>query len=114
MFWDTILAERGNLPSAAKYPKGKDNKDILHAVLGIASESSELVDNLAAALKNGEFDRENLIEEAGDLCWYLQLLCNALGVRVDEVVMANREKLMKRYPGLKWSEERALARADKA
>ena len=51
----------------------------LHAVAGIVTEAGELQDALKKHLFYGRpLDRTNLIEELGDLMWYVALLCDEL------------------------------------
>lgn len=72
---------------------------LLHAGLGMATESGEFLDTLKKHRFYGKpLDRQNLIEEAGDLAWYLAAACKALGVTLEEVCQANVAKLRARYP----------------
>lgn len=36
--------------------------------------------------------------EAGDICWYLAMLCESFGWSLDEIMQMNVEKLKARYP----------------
>jgi NTP pyrophosphatase (non-canonical NTP hydrolase) len=72
---------------------------IEHAAMGLVTESGEITD----ALKRHKFygfklDYANLIEEAGDVMWYLAVLCDGLGVSFEEVWDKNIRKLRARYP----------------
>jgi len=60
-----------------------------------------------------ELDKENVIEEIGDLLFYVQAFCTLVGTLVTEVCGANMEKLTKRYPN-GYTDAAAIARADKA
>ena len=72
---------------------------ILHATMGLCTESGELTDQLKKHLFYGkELDRVNLIEEAGDLLWYLAILFDELGTSFEEVMSSNNAKLRSRYP----------------
>lgn len=70
-----------------------------NAVYGLNGEAGEVID----LLKKHEFQGhdlcwEKLVDEAGDVCWYLALLASALGVSLETIMQKNVEKLMKRYP----------------
>ena len=39
-----------------------------------------------------------MIEELGDVAWYLAETATAIGAELEDVLRANIEKLMKRYP----------------
>ena len=78
---------------------GRISPRIQHAVDGLVTESGELVDALKRHRFYGkELDKVNLVEEAGDLCWYLSLLFDELGVSWEEAWDWNIKKLQKRFP----------------
>jgi len=75
--------------------------DILHGILGVATEGGEMLEALYAAYFEGkDFDKVNLLEESGDVMWYLALLLNKPqpGVTFEAVQHLNIDKLRKRYP----------------
>ena len=85
-----------------------------HAVLGVAGEAGELADAIKKHLAYGkELDVENVIEELGDLRFYMQTIQNLLGITEDQVIQANANKLSKRYRGLRYTDAAAISRADK-
>lgn len=87
---------------------------LLHASLGMATEAGELLDQIKKHLFYGkEIDRVNLIEEAGDILWYMGVLLDELDVSFEKVMQINHDKLAKRY-GEKFSSEAALNRDLKA
>lgn len=83
---------------------------ILHASIGLSTESAELVDALKKHLMYGKpLDIVNLKEEAADCMWYLALLADAVGFTFEEVMETNIAKLKARY-GDKFSENSAVNR----
>jgi NTP pyrophosphatase (non-canonical NTP hydrolase) len=85
-----------------------------HAAMGVAGEAGELIDAVKKHLVYGKpLDRANIIEELGDLRFYIQAMQNVLGITESEVLQANADKLSKRYRGLKYSDKAAIDRADK-
>lgn len=94
---------------------GSPTLNILHAAVGIAGEAGELLD---AVKKHWAYekplDRENVIEELGDLEFYTQALRNEIGVPRAHIIKHNIDKLSVRYATLKYSNEQASTRADKA
>jgi NTP pyrophosphatase (non-canonical NTP hydrolase) len=89
----------------------EEDRDFLHAALGVATESGEVVDIIKKHLYYGkEIDMVHLKEELGDLLWYITLCLDTLGSTLEEAIETNMEKLEKRYPNSKWSKERALNR----
>lgn len=88
--------------------------NLVHLALGISGEAGEVVDAIKkAAIYNKPLDRENIIEELGDLEFYMEGLRQAIGVTREEVIEANVQKLGKRYSSGKYSDKQAQDRADK-
>ncbi len=79
---------------------GLDKKDVLiNGVMGLCGESGEAIDIVKKHLAQGhELDRKHLIEELGDIAWYLAETAYALDVDLESVLEGNIEKLKKRYP----------------
>lgn len=94
----------------AQRDRASDCVRLMHGAIGLCTESGEIQDTLKKHIYYGAvLDRENLVEELGDVLWYVALLCNALQVSMDDVMDRNIEKLKRRY-GDKFSEEKALNR----
>jgi Predicted pyrophosphatase len=67
--------------------------------LGIAGEAGELADYLKKVVFHGhELDRDKLIEEVGDLFWYVFHLLKHYEIDEELVFIRNVMKLNKRYP----------------
>ena len=77
-----------------------EKKDILiNGVMGLCGESGEAIDIVKKHLAQGHaLDREHLIDELGDIAWYLAETAMVLDVSLEEVLTRNIEKLKKRYP----------------
>lgn len=87
----------------------------LHMVVGIAGEAGELLDAIKKnVIYRKPLDLENVIEELGDIEFYLEGLRQSVGVTREETIQANIKKLGVRYEGFKYSNEAAQARADKS
>ncbi len=72
---------------------------IFHAIIGIATESTELIEALLNSLEtDSAIDIVNLAEECGDLHWYEAILMDATNSDWDKVFSTNITKLKKRYP----------------
>lgn len=70
-----------------------------HAAIGLCTEVGELQDALKKHIFYGkDLDRVNLAEEAGDLFYYLAVLCDELNVDISSVMATNIAKLTARYP----------------
>lgn len=75
-------------------------KDILiNGVMGLCGESGEAIDIVKKHLAQGHYlNKEHLIEELGDIAWYLAETAYALDISLEEVLKINIEKLKNRYP----------------
>ena len=78
---------------------GKRSDKLENACLGLAGECGEACDIVKKALFQGHaLDRAGLIEEAGDVLWYLAELAAGLGVSLEDIAVQNVMKLRRRYP----------------
>jgi NTP pyrophosphatase (non-canonical NTP hydrolase) len=100
---------------AARFTKRHDGDDgLMHCAAGISGEAGELLDAIKKTWVYGKpLDVANLVEELGDLEWYMEALRGLIGVTREQVIAANVDKLTKRYP-VKYTDELALQRRDKA
>jgi len=86
----------------------------LHMAVGISGEAGELLDAIKkAVIYRKPVDRENVIEELGDLEFYMEGLRQGYGITREETLDANIAKLGVRYSG-GYSDKAAHNRADKA
>lgn len=77
----------------------QDNIDLIHGIIGIATEAGELLEWLYQALYiRGETALYNVGEELGDSMWYFTLTLRALGTDFEKVLKTNKAKLESRYP----------------
>ena len=87
---------------------------MLVAGMKLSSESGELNDSLVKHVcYNQSLDVENLIEECGDLLWYIALLLECCNTDMSVCMEENIEKLRIRYPK-KYTDELAKIRLDKS
>ena len=92
-----------------------DKLDLIHMAMGIAGEAGELMDAVKKhTMYNQPLDMGNVVEELGDLEFFIEGIRQALGITKEMVIQDNRNKLGKRYEKLKFSNEEAKARADKS
>lgn len=72
---------------------------LIHGALGVSTEAGELLDALKKHVYYDKpLDTVNVIEEAGDILWYLAIILAAAGSNFDEAMTRNIEKLRNRYP----------------
>ena len=105
------LAKSGDLIASELSPQ---KAHLWHMATGVAGEAGEILDAVKkVAIYNKPMDRENLLEELGDLEFYLEGLRQSAGITRDEVLAANITKLGKRYKNHQYSDTQAQERADK-
>lgn len=92
-----------------------DQAHTLHMAIGVSGEAGELLDAVKkATIYQKPIDRENVIEELGDLEFYMEGLRQGLNITREETLQHNIAKLSKRYHGGSYSNQAAQERADKA
>ena len=85
---------------------------LLNGCMGLCGESGEVIDLLKKHLSQGhDLNKEKMIEEIGDVAWYIAEIAYALNVDLETVLTKNIEKLKKRYPE-GFSVQRSLNRKD--
>jgi len=93
--------------------RSRDIEGLLHAAIGISGEGGELIDTVKKSWVYAKpLDRQNLLEEIGDLLFYTQAMCNLIGIDFKTAIDHNCAKLLRRYPN-GYTNEAANARADK-
>lgn len=76
-----------------------DTQRIPHVALGLAGEAGEVADLVKKSQYEGNrLDLEKLEEELGDVLWYLQCMCNYLGLTIEQLAKLNIQKLAARRP----------------
>lgn len=90
-----------------------DQAELLHAAIGIAGEAGELLDAVRKHVFDGQpLDRENVIEELGDLGFFIEAFFQIIGVTRVEIDAYNMAKLFERYKD-GYSDQQAIERKDK-
>jgi NTP pyrophosphatase (non-canonical NTP hydrolase) len=88
----------------------EDVLQLLHGAMGISTEAGELMDAVKRFLIYGKpVDVTNIMEEIGDLFWYMSLIARCCGFTFEEAKAKNIAKLRARYPD-KFTELAALNR----
>ena len=66
---------------------------------GRCGEAGKVAEQVKKHFFHGhELDKRHMIEELGDVAWYLAVLCDAIGSDLDTVMEENLKKLEQRYP----------------
>lgn len=100
--------------AAMRTAPGIEKDELLaNAIMGLCGEVGECADIVKKhRFQQHELDREKLVEEGGDVAWYLALLAYALEVDLDEMLRLNIEKLKRRYKGEGFTAEESVNRPE--
>ena len=80
-----------------------------HALHGIAAECGEIHGLYQKTYQGHELSKERVMDEAGDLLWFVMELCYAEHIDPEAMLEYNVDKLVKRYPD-GFSTERSVNR----
>lgn len=76
-----------------------DIPELLNGLLGLAGESGEVCDLFKKWIfQEAPFDEIHAKRELGDVCWYIALICHAMGWSMDDILQMNLDKIAERYP----------------
>jgi NTP pyrophosphatase (non-canonical NTP hydrolase) len=88
--------------------------DLLHMAIGLSGEAGELLDAVKKhVIYNQSLDISNVIEELGDLEFFMEGIRQVLRLKREDILFDNVNKLSIRY-GSKYSDAAAKERKDKA
>jgi NTP pyrophosphatase (non-canonical NTP hydrolase) len=79
--------------AAAKTAIYKAEHSILYPALGLAGEAGEVANKVKKMLRDGNFDRQAISAEIGDVLWYIAALSRDLNINMHDLAMNNLEKL---------------------
>jgi NTP pyrophosphatase (non-canonical NTP hydrolase) len=82
-------------------PEAAGKNRMVHFALGLAGETGEVCDAIKKREYHGrDISIEHIKEEIGDVMWYIANLCNEFEFDLNDVIVENARKLVKRYPDL--------------
>ena len=72
---------------------------LVNGVMGLNGEAGECIDIVKKCEFQGhDLDINKLVDELGDVLWYIAEICEGLGISMSDVAELNIEKLKERYP----------------
>ena len=76
-----------------------EREPIVGFALGLAGEAGEVVDDIKKRIFHGrEVPMEHTAEELGDVLWYIANIATQCGLKLEDIVAQNVDKLLARYP----------------
>ena len=82
-----------------------------HALFGLSSEVGEVMGIHQKVHQGHPLDETALRLEIGDIMWFISELCDVYGWSMEDIAIANIQKLRVRYKD-KFSAEQSIARVD--
>ena len=79
-------------------PELYDYEVAMHALHGMAGEIGELQSMYQKSYQGHVFEEEHAKKELGDLLWFVAEYCTAMNWNLEDIMLMNIMKLMKRYP----------------
>lgn len=108
-----MVSECAKRASLIKSELTEKQTDLWHGATGVATEAGELLSTVKAhVIYQKPLDVDNVIEELGDLEFYMEQVRQCLDIGREETIAANMKKLGVRY-AQGFSNQAAQARADK-
>jgi NTP pyrophosphatase (non-canonical NTP hydrolase) len=93
--WNTYRRLALRTAGSASAPRDR----LVMGALGLSGEAGEVTDHVKKIVFQGhEIDRAALMNELGDVMWYVSYLLDTLDLEMDDVLAANIAKLQARYP----------------
>lgn len=90
----------------------RQNDKIINGCMGLNGEAGECIDIIKKYMFQGHpLDTEKLIDECGDVLWYIAELAAGIGMTLNEIAVHNIDKLRKRYPN-GFNAERSINRKE--
>lgn len=79
--------------------KNDPEQSLVNGALGLTGEAGEVADIIKKHQFHGhDLDEQELKKELGDVLWYIACCASALNIDLNEIGVANIEKLKERYP----------------
>jgi NTP pyrophosphatase (non-canonical NTP hydrolase) len=79
--------------STAVYPK---DRAIEYLALGLTSEAGEVAGKIKKLIRDGTYDESTIVDELGDVLYYLVRFADELGFTMDDIIDRNVQKLSDR------------------
>lgn len=87
--------QRRAMHTAKKFPDTET--ELSYGVIGLAGEVGEVAERIKKAVYHDKGFGIEVIDELGDVLWYVAFLCKAYGVNLQDVAESNLAKLHARH-----------------
>ena len=77
----------------ARYPKRREKE---YLMIGLMNEAGEVGGAYKKEIRDNVDNTDLIIDEMGDVLWYLTRLCDVYNIKISELMINNISKLMER------------------
>ena len=77
----------------AKYPKRREKE---YLMIGLMNEAGEVGGAFKKEIRDRVDNEDLIIDEMGDVLWYLTRLCDVYDIKISELMVNNMDKLFQR------------------
>ena len=77
----------------AKYPKRREKE---YLMIGLMNEAGEVGGAFKKEIRDHVDNTDLIIDEMGDVLWYLTRLCDVYGLKISDLMVNNIDKLFQR------------------
>ena len=77
----------------AKYPKRREKE---YLMIGLMNEAGEVGGAYKKEIRDRVNNEDLIIDEMGDVLWYLTRLCDVYNIKISELMVNNMDKLFQR------------------
>ena len=77
----------------AKYPKRREKE---YLMIGLMNEAGEVGGAYKKEIRDRVNNEDLIVDEMGDVLWYLTRLCDVYGIKISELMTNNMDKLFNR------------------
>lgn len=103
--WNRMSSRDGTLPDADAL------RELFIMAVGIGGETGEVQELLKKHVRDGREIHDDLLLELGDVLHYLTRIAHQFGFSLEQVMVANREKIERRHAKREATRRAELARA---
>lgn len=94
-----VLSPTVKIGKAVEEATGMVGGQAVVNAMGLIGEVGEVVDIIKKHFGHGKpLDEEHLVEELGDVLWYVNQIANNFGLDIKTIIRYNINKLNRRYP----------------
>ncbi len=94
-----VLQPTIKIGDAVEQATGMGGGQAVVNAMGLIGECGEVVDIIKKHFGHGKpLNEEHLVEELGDVLWYVNQIANNFGLDIKTIIRYNINKLSRRYP----------------